>query len=33
MSIEVRGVSKTFGTFKALDDVSLNFPDGELVAL
>ncbi|MBN9281979.1 MAG: sulfate ABC transporter ATP-binding protein, partial [Hyphomicrobium denitrificans] len=33
MSIEVRNVSKTFGTFKALDDVSLNFPDGELVAL
>ncbi|MBN9291918.1 MAG: ATP-binding cassette domain-containing protein, partial [Hyphomicrobium denitrificans] len=33
MSIEVRNVNKTFGTFKALDDVSLNFPDGELVAL
>jgi sulfate transport system ATP-binding protein len=33
MSIEVQGVSKTFGTFTALDDVSLNFPDGELVAL
>lgn len=33
MSIEVLGVNKTFGTFKALDDVSLKFPDGELVAL
>jgi sulfate/thiosulfate transport system ATP-binding protein len=33
MSIEVRNVNKTFGTFKALDSVSLNFPDGELVAL
>ncbi|CAA2137512.1 sulfate/molybdate ABC transporter ATP-binding protein [Hyphomicrobium sp. ghe19] len=33
MSIEVIGVSKTFGTFKALNNVSLNFPDGELVAL
>ncbi|MFA5955431.1 sulfate/molybdate ABC transporter ATP-binding protein [Hyphomicrobium sp.] len=33
MSIEVQGVNKAFGAFKALDDVSLNFPDGELVAL
>lgn len=33
MSIEIIGVSKTFGAFKALDNVSLNFPDGELVAL
>ncbi|MET0409276.1 MAG: sulfate ABC transporter ATP-binding protein [Hyphomicrobium sp.] len=33
MSIEVRNVNKAFGTFKALDNVSLNFPDGELVAL
>ena len=33
MSIEVRGLNKTFGQFKALDDVTLNFPDGELVAL
>lgn len=33
MSIEVLGVNKTFGTFKALDDISLKFPDGELVAL
>ncbi len=33
MSIEVRSVSKTFGTFVALDDVSLRVGDGELVAL
>ncbi len=33
MSIEVLGVNKTFGSFKALDDISLTFPDGELVAL
>lgn len=33
MSIEVLAVNKTFGTFKALDDISLKFPDGELVAL
>ena len=33
MSIEVQGVSKTFGSFKALDDISLHFPDGELVSL
>jgi sulfate transport system ATP-binding protein len=33
MSIEVQHVNKTFGTFKALDDVSLSFPDGKLVAL
>jgi sulfate transport system ATP-binding protein len=33
MSIEVLGVSKAFGAFKALDDISLKFPDGELVAL
>jgi sulfate transport system ATP-binding protein len=33
MSIEVRGISKTFGTFNALDNVSLEFPTGELVAL
>ncbi|MGQ0457220.1 MAG: sulfate/molybdate ABC transporter ATP-binding protein [Hyphomicrobium sp.] len=33
MSIEVRGLNKTFGQFKALDDVNLTFPDGELVAL
>ena len=33
MSIEVRNISKTFGTFAALRDVSLNVPSGELVAL
>ena len=33
MSIEVRNISKTFGTFKALDDVSLTVATGELVAL
>jgi sulfate transport system ATP-binding protein len=33
MSIEVEHVSKTFGGFKALDDVSLKINDGELVAL
>lgn len=33
MSIEVRHVSKSFGSFKALDDVSLLAASGELVAL
>ncbi len=33
MSIEVRGISKRFGTFEALKDVSLVVPAGELVAL
>ena len=33
MSIEVRGIHKTFGRFVALDSVSLSFPTGELVAL
>ena len=33
MSIEVKNISKTFGTFSALRDVSLNVPSGELVAL
>src|SRR5262249_2056426 len=33
MSIEVRNVSKRFGTFEALKDVSLLVPDGDLVAL
>jgi sulfate transport system ATP-binding protein len=33
MSIEVRGITKTFGNFTALDNVSLDFPDGALVAL
>ena len=33
MSIEIRNVSKNFGDFRALDDVSLNIDSGELVAL
>lgn len=33
MSIEVVGVVKSFGTFRALDGVSLRAGDGELVAL
>ncbi len=33
MSIDVRNISKTFGRFVALNDVSLTVPDGELVAL
>jgi len=33
MSIEVRNISKTFGEFVALRDVSLEVPPGELVAL
>ncbi|GAB3628498.1 sulfate ABC transporter ATP-binding protein [Pandoraea terrae] len=33
MSILVQQVSKRFGDFAALDDVSLEFPTGELVAL
>ena len=33
MSISVRQVSKTFGTFQALRDVSLDVQTGELVAL
>jgi sulfate transport system ATP-binding protein len=33
MSIEARGITKRFGHFKALDDVSLSVKEGELVAL
>jgi sulfate transport system ATP-binding protein len=33
MSIAVRNVVKKFGSFSALDDVSLDIPDGRLVAL
>ncbi len=33
MSIEVRNIKKTFGAFSALNDVSLEFPSGELIAL
>jgi len=33
MTIEVRGLTKRFGAFAALDDVSLDVPGGGLVAL
>lgn len=33
MSIEVKNINKRFGAFVALDNVSLNFPAGELTAL
>lgn len=33
MSIEVRNLSKSFGSFKAVQEVSLDLPTGELVAL
>ena len=33
MSIEIRNISKRFGNFVALDNISLDFPTGELVAL
>lgn len=33
MSIEIENISKQFGSFNALQDVSLNIPSGELVAL
>ncbi|MEI8170237.1 MAG: sulfate ABC transporter ATP-binding protein [Rhodoferax sp.] len=33
MSIEIRNISKDFGTFQALKDVSLDINSGELVAL
>jgi sulfate transport system ATP-binding protein len=33
MSIEVKNITKKFGDFVALDNVSLNFPAGELTAL
>ncbi len=33
MSIRVIGATKTFGAFRALDDVSLEVPEGRLVAL
>ncbi len=33
MSMELRGITKTFGDFRALQDVSLLVPTGELVAL
>ena len=33
MGIEVKNIEKRFGSFAALDNVSLNFPAGELTAL
>jgi len=33
MSIEIRNVAKRFGSFVALDDINLDIPTGELVAL
>src|SRR5271166_1425066 len=33
MSIQVRNIRKTFGSFVALDDVSLDIKTGELIAL
>jgi len=33
MSIEIRNIRKNFGNFSALNDVSLDVPSGELVAL
>ena len=33
MSIQIKNVSKNFGSFVALDDVSLDVPDGDLLAL
>jgi ABC-type multidrug transport system ATPase subunit len=33
MSIEIRNVSKQFGDFQALRDVSLDIKSGELIAL
>jgi sulfate/thiosulfate transport system ATP-binding protein len=33
MSIEIRHVTKSFGSFRAVDDVSITVPSGELVAL
>ena len=33
MSIEIRNVSKTFGAFRALNQINLDIHSGELVAL
>ena len=33
MGIQIRNVSKNFGTFQALKDINLDIPDGKLVAL
>jgi sulfate transport system ATP-binding protein len=33
MGIEIRGVSKTFGSFQALKNINMTVPDGELLGL
>ena len=33
MSIQVKNIEKNFGAFQALNNISLDFPEGELVAL
>lgn len=33
MSISIRSINKTFGTYKALEDISLEVPNGSLTAL
>jgi ABC-type Na+ transport system ATPase subunit NatA len=33
MNIDIRQITRSFGSFRALDDVSLNIREGELVAL
>ncbi len=33
MSIQVKNIEKHFGAFHALKNISLDFPEGELVAL
>ena len=33
MTIEISNVTKHYGSFEALKDISLNIPKGELVAL
>ncbi len=33
MSIQVKNIEKHFGAFHALKNISLDFPDGQLVAL
>ncbi len=33
MSIQVKNIQKRYGEFTALDNISLDFPTGELVAL
>ncbi|HQV26319.1 MAG TPA: ATP-binding cassette domain-containing protein, partial [Acinetobacter sp.] len=33
MSIQVKNIEKNFGAFHALKNISLDFPEGELVAL